>query len=275
MKKQKAKGTAAFDAYYTALFKERWEHLKTALAAEPRQIAYSDNLLKPYYLDYASVQAAKAMPPLYSGKCLDMCAAPGGKTLVLLSRLSEQVELVSNEISADRRNRLFNVLEEYISPYQRRQIKITGYDACKMPHYGRNLYDRILLDAPCSSERHLFQNEKYLDQWSEARIKNLAQRQWALLSAAFLLLKENGFLVYSTCALSDFENDGVIKKLKAKYKTQICIETGKAGVHQFCIQPQFAEECEYGYRFMPDTAEGAGPIYFSLIKKIPVYDNDK
>lgn len=275
MKKQKTKGAKGFDAYYAALFGARWERLKAALSGAPQQIAYSEKLLKPYYLDYASVQAAKAMPLLHSGKCLDMCAAPGGKTLVLLSRLSGQVELVSNEISADRRNRLFNVLEEYISPEQRRQIKVTGYDACKMPHYGRNLYDRILLDAPCSSERHLLQNEKYLEQWSEARIKNLAQRQWALLSAAFLLLKENGFLVYSTCALSDFENDGVIKKLKVKYKTQAGIETGKMGVHKDCVQPQFAEACEYGYRFMPDTAGGAGPIYFSLIKKMPVCDDDK
>lgn len=269
MKKQKLNGAEGFYAYYAALFGTRWECLKAALSRESKQIAYGEKLRKPYYLDYASVQAAKAMPALHSGKCLDMCAAPGGKTLVLLSRLSEQVELVSNEISADRRNRLVKVLEEYISPEQKQHIKITGYDACKMPHYGRNLYDRILLDAPCSSERHLLQNEKYLMQWSEARIRNLAQRQWALLSAAFLLLKENGFLVYSTCALSDFENDGVIKKLNAKYKTQVSIETGKAGAHQYCSQPQFAEQCEYGYRFMPDTSGGAGPIYFSLIKKLP------
>lgn len=104
------------------------------------------------------------MPVLEEGSCLDMCAAPGGKTLVLLSRIKENAEIQANELSADRRNRLIRVLDEHLSEETRKRIRVSSYDASRMPRYGQELYDRILLDAPCSSERHVLQNEKYLKQ---------------------------------------------------------------------------------------------------------------
>ncbi len=259
MKKKKLIGSEAFDIYYEKQYGERWPALKDALLAESRQVAYDDNLLKPYYLDYASVQAGLALPPLESGDCLDMCAAPGGKTLVLSNTMSKDVNITANEISADRRNRLVKVLNEYLKPESRERIRVSGYDAAKMPRYEKDVYDRILLDAPCSSERHVLQQEKYLKQWTENRIKSLAQRQWSLLSAAFLLLKNSGFLVYSTCALSSQENDELIARLIKKYKEEVEI------ISASCADG--AEKTKYGNIFLPDKAKGAGPIYFCLVKK--------
>ena len=69
------------------------------------------------------------------------------------------------------------------------------------------------LDVPCSSERHVFADEKYLDMWSPSRIKSLAIEQWALLSSAYRLLRNDGFLLYSTCALNPKENDLFIVSL--------------------------------------------------------------
>ncbi len=258
MKKQKLVGKEGFDTYYKQRFGTRWEALRKALLAEPRQIAYSENLLKSYYLDYASVQAGLALPPIESGTCLDMCAAPGGKTLVLSNIMGEGVTITANEISADRRNRLVKVLDEHLRLEVRSRIKVSAYDASKMPRYTRNAYDRILLDAPCSSERHVLQNEKYLSQWTESRVKSLAQRQWSLLSAGFLLLKDEGFLVYSTCALSESENDAVIARLLKKYKSQVEIIPNKSNE---------AEETKYGNIFLPDSSNGAGSIYYCTIKK--------
>ena len=262
MKKEKLTGIEGFDIYYKRLFGARWDTLKPALLAETEQTAYRENLIRPYYLDYASIQAAKAMPELNEGTCLDMCAAPGGKTLVLLSKMNERVQITANEISGSRRNRLIKVLNEHLIEKDKSRITVSGYDACKMPRYNRDAYDRILLDAPCSSERHIIQNEKYLKQWSDARINNLAQRQWALLFAAFLLLKPKGFLLYSTCALSKFENDCAVKRLSEKYNDAIRICKLERE-----YEPPLAEKTEYGYLFLPDTAEGAGPMYFSLIQK--------
>ncbi len=272
MKKQKYSGKDGFEKYYKEKFNERWDGLKAALLAESKQVAYTENLLQPYYLDYASIQAALALPKLEIGICLDMCAAPGGKTLVLSNTMGKDVEIIANELSADRRNRLINVLDEHLPAEKRQQIRVTGYDASKMSKYGQNLYDRILLDAPCSSERHVLQKEKYLIQWTENRIKGLAQRQWSLLSAAFLILKPQGYLVYSTCALSELENDGVLEKLLKKYKNSVELIPAKnnklSEIDKETTINTLYEKTKYGNIFLPDRAKGAGPIFFSVIKKI-------
>lgn len=303
MKRTKqASGATAFEAYYTALFGNRWPALRAALLKETQPIAFSVHGGKPYYLDQASIYAAQALPPIDGGSYLDMCAAPGGKTLVLASRMGQDARIRANELSRARRARLLTVLDEYLPPDITARIEVTGYDAATLPRYRQACYDRILLDAPCSSERHVITDAKYLACWTPARIKMLAQRQWALLSAAFLLLKQGGFLVYATCALTDAENDGVVQKLLKKYGKTVAVHTGTAAtefdaadskaadgntqtvhadtatlepeaVHtkaagKSSVKPVLGEKTLFGCRFLPDTCESAGPLYFSLIEKL-------
>ncbi len=261
-KKTGLTGAAAFEDYYRTVFGSRWDALRSALAEEPIPVAFSVENCKQYYLDRASVYAAEALPPLTEGCCLDMCAAPGGKTLVLASRMGLNVGITANELSRSRRQRLLKVIEEHLPAENRKRITVTGYDAAVMPRFEKAVYDRILLDAPCSSERHVLRDSKYLAVWSASRIKSLARRQWALLSAAFLLLKEGGFLVYATCALSDAENDAVIQKLVKKYGAAVKVHTYSP--------PLPFEKTALGCRFFPDVCGGAGPLFFSLIEKCPV-----
>ncbi|MGP1576163.1 MAG: SAM-dependent methyltransferase [Treponema sp.] len=256
-KKNRYDGAAAFHQYYADMFGSRWESLKAALQRETTPAAFFAGGAEPYYLDAASIAAAAALPPLEAGTCLDMCAAPGGKTLVLASRMGAAVDIIANELSAARRSRLVTVLDSCLSSANRCRITVTGKDAATLPRFQAECFDRILLDAPCSSERHVLTAPKYLQQWTPSRIKTLAQRQWALLSAAFLLLKPNGFLVYATCALSYEENDANILKLLKKYGSAV-------NVHQpDCT----GEAARYGCLFLPDRCNGAGPLYFSLIEK--------
>ena len=303
MKRSKqVSGAAAFEAYYSALFGGRWPALREALLQETQPVAFSVRGGKPYYLDQASIYAAQALPPIDEGSYLDMCAAPGGKTLVLASGMGQGAQIQANELSRARRARLLTVLDEHLPPDIRTRIEVTGYDAATLPRYRKACYDRILLDAPCSSERHVITDEKYLACWTPARIKMLAQRQWALLSAAFLLLKQGGFLVYATCALADAENDGVVQRLLKKYKTDAAVHNGTAAmefaaadtettvksvpavhsntatvepgaanpetVGKNTTPPILGEKTLFGNRFLPDTCGGAGPLYFSLIEKV-------
>lgn len=301
-------GAAAFEAYYSALFGNRWTALREALLQETQPVAFSICGGKPYYLDQASIYAAQALPPIDEGSYLDMCAAPGGKTLVLASGMGQEAHIQANELSRARRARLLTVLNEHLPPDINARIEVTGYDAATLPRYRQAYYDRILLDAPCSSERHVITDAKYLARWTPARIKMLAQRQWALLSAAFLLLKQGGFLVYATCALADAENDGVVQKLLKKYGTEAVVHSGTAAT-EFTAAMEFdatntettdgnvpavhsntavvesgavntktagknstplilGEKTLFGCRFLPDTCGGAGPLYFSLIEKV-------
>lgn len=255
----KESGEKAFENWYSRQFGSRWPLLKNALASPARQVSLSSGLLKPYYLDAGSVEAASVLPLHEASSILDMCAAPGGKTLYLATHMPLNAILTCNEYSRERKRRLQQVLQEHVPEQLLERITITGRDAARWSRYEQAAYDRILLDAPCSSERHVLSSPVHLAQWTPARIRNLAQRQWSLLSGAWLVLKPGGFLVYSTCALSREENDGVICRLCKKYPDAV--------VCNQVIEESSAEPTEYGNHVLPDTSEGAGPLFYALIKK--------
>lgn len=263
-KDKKPAGEQAFDAYYSELFGQRWSTLRASLLGEPRQIGYSKKLLKTYYLDAGSVRAAQALPLDGADSIADFCAAPGGKSLVIASEMDGDARLVSNERSRDRKNRLQKVLDEHLPSQIRNRVTVSGFDASCWCNYEREAYDRILLDAPCSSERHVLADSKYLALWTPARVRNLAVAQWALLSSAFLVLKKNGYMIYSTCALSYAENDGVIHKLVKKYSNAEIIDLPERDECGLCD----GEKTEFGIHVLPDRQSGAGPLFFSLIHKI-------
>ncbi len=262
------RGPIGFDAYYQNIFSARWDSLKESFPHEPSYTNWNPYARDSYFLDSASVLAAYALPLDNASNILDMCAAPGGKSLVLSHRMHSDAALLCNERSASRRNRLANVLDTHLPEDIRSRVKISSNDGALMCKKEHILFDAILLDAPCSSERHVFLDQKYLEQWSSARIKNLSIAQWSLLSSAYRMLKSGGFLLYSTCALSSLENDGVISKLLKKFETAKiqCIDFN--AIQGECIYslPE-AEKTEHGHHVLPDNQNGAGPLYFCLIQK--------
>ncbi len=279
MAKNKLSGKDSFEQYYFSLYGERWDSLKNSFVTEPLYATFKYEDWVPYYLDSASVFAANCLPLKENSENLDMCAAPGGKSLILASKMDENSSLVCNERSADRRNRLCSVIKESLPEKISKNIQITGNDGSLICKKTEKKFDSILLDAPCSSERHVYNSSKHLEQWTASRVKNLSFTQWALLSSAFLSLKDEGYILYSTCALANEENDGVIKKLLKKYAKsnfsdfnitieQIDFENSLKNLPAFVKIPDLIiEKTEYGYQILPDKNMGAGPIYFSLIKK--------
>ncbi len=257
-----------FEEYYATIFGDRWKTLQDSLAEEPSYIEWKESSDDAYYLDSASVRAAYSLPVNGAKNILDMCAAPGGKSLVLAHRMDRDALLLCNERSASRRTRLSHVLDNHLPEDIRKRVKISANDGSLMCKKEVTQFDAILLDAPCSSERHVLLDEKYLNQWSSARIKNLAMAQWSLLSSAYRLLKEGGYLLYATCALTTSENDDVIKKLFKKFDTAELAPVNNELVEREC---RFAlpnsEKTEFGYHVLPDTQQGAGPLYYSLIHK--------
>ncbi len=279
MAKNKLSGKDAFEQYYSSLYGERWNDLKESFSLEPFYATFKFENCEPYYLDAASVFASNCLPLKENSQILDMCAAPGGKSLILASKMDENSNLVCNERSAERRNRLCAVTKESLPEKINQKIQITGNDGSLICKKTDKKFDSILLDAPCSSERHVYNSPKHLEQWTPSRVKNLSFTQWSLLSSAFLSLKDEGYILYSTCALAEEENDGVIKKLLKKYAKSSSDEY-KISIEQIdfenslknlpsCVQipDLIIEKTEFGYQILPDKNRGAGPIYFSLIKK--------
>ena len=261
----------AFSSYYKEIFAGRWEALAAALSEQEPKASYSSGLLKPYRMSYASIAAAAALffgkeAPRREMRILDLCAAPGGKSLVIASMMSEGSELVANELSAARRRRLVAVLDGHLPEEKRRQVRVTGFDGARWSRYERECFDRILLDAPCSSERHVMADAKSLAQWSPARVKSLAARQWALLSGAWLLLRPGGRLVYATCALTPAENGYVVERLLRKYPDSSLSFPPPSFFGQISASIH-AESDGYGSLILPDASGGIGPIFFAIAEK--------
>lgn len=272
-RQKKLAGAAGFDEYYKKLFGGRWDALRAALASEPDYAEWSAGGGKSYFLDSASVRAAVSLPLDNAGSILDLCAAPGGKTLVLASNMSGKASLLANERSSERKARLLGTVRDCLPEEVRSRVAVICKDGAKMCRAAGNeeAFDAILLDAPCSSERHVLADGKYLSEWSPARIRALAVAQWALLSSAWRMLAPGGFLLYSTCALSPDENDNVIERLLGKFDdARICVPDIALSFEEFTDSalPDY-EKTMYGAQILPDRAGGAGPIYFCLLRKNP------
>ncbi|WP_294427670.1 SAM-dependent methyltransferase [uncultured Treponema sp.] len=268
-KNKKLSGAAGFEEYYSNLFADRWQALKAAFPLESDYAEWKAGGEKSYFLDSASVRAAVSLPLKDATDILDLCAAPGGKTLVLASNMADDANLLSNERSPDRKNRLLNTVRDCLPEQIRERVTVICKDGAQMCRANESSFDAILLDAPCSSERHVFLDEKYLSEWSPSRIKTLSMAQWALLSSAWRMLRPEGFLLYSTCALSPDENDNVIAKLLKKFKNAIILEPEISLNYSNFISNELPEyeKTEYGAQILPDKAGGAGPLYFCLLKK--------
>jgi 16S rRNA (cytosine1407-C5)-methyltransferase len=249
-----------FESYYAAVYGSRWKDLRESLLRENDPLSYSEGLVKPYMLDRASALAAQSLDLSAEGPILDACAAPGGKTLVIASRMAPRSTLLANELSGERRRRLARVLDEHLPPELRARVRVAGFDAAAAGSRPgeRGRFAAILLDAPCSSERHVLGSERALAEWTPARPRFLAKRQWALLSSAFLLLQSGGSLVYATCALSPEENDAVVSRLLEKY-----------GGNALPERPAFSEgeATQHGRMILPDRSGGMGPMYVARFRK--------
>jgi 16S rRNA C967 or C1407 C5-methylase (RsmB/RsmF family) len=247
----------------------RWNQFSSQAPAEEKFFAIESTkeiprdpqgLLEYYVMDPASYFTACALNVQAGDVVLDMCAAPGGKTLILAEALKNQGEITANEVSEARRERLKKVIQQYIPRDVRDRVWVTGKDGGKFALTHKERFDRILVDAPCSGERHLFETPKELQEWKPSRSEKLAQRQYALLTAALLACKTGGRIVYSTCSISNLENDGVIRKLMKKKEGQFRVVKGELPI-------EGSERTEFGIQMWPDRCQ-AGPIYYSILEKI-------
>jgi 16S rRNA C967 or C1407 C5-methylase (RsmB/RsmF family) len=281
-----------FQQFFSKLYQDRWSDLHRSLLAPEKKIARSvmgknqlpntkeypkncywfeenDRELRNakgkyfhyYIMDPASVIAARYLPINGKDKVLDMCSAPGGKALILAEQL-DLGELVVNDPSRNRRNRLKQVLKDYLPEEKRQNVQMQGKDGISIGMLQPTYFDKILVDAPCSGERHILSNPKELQKWSPKRSKRLATQQYGLLCSALLALKPGGQIVYSTCSISPLENDGVIERLINKKGNQFELD-----LDLIPLEDPNCEKTAFGYQYMPDRA-GFGPIYFTRIKKL-------
>ncbi|MCF0237308.1 MAG: RsmB/NOP family class I SAM-dependent RNA methyltransferase [Sphaerochaetaceae bacterium] len=267
--KEKLSGKEKFNNYYEQLYGSRWENLSKALLQKSEPVSlkeelpsFSEFIKTDYFMDRASILGASMLPVKATDSVLDMCAAPGGKTLILALKLEGKGKLVSNDRSANRRNRLINVIEDCLYDNYKTIITVTGHDSTKWGLYEKDSYDCVLLDAPCSSERHVINDETALSQWGPNRPKMLSSQQFAMAVAALDAVKIGGYILYSTCSINPMENENVIEKLFSRRPERF----EEVSLDNKVLS--LTDKLKHGYIVLPDTQDNKGPLYFCLLRRI-------
>lgn len=144
---------------------------------------------------------------------LDMCAAPGGKTCAVASRLSRQGLMIANDIVPLRAK----ILSENIERFGLKNTIVTSSDPSSFTTHFSDFFDKIILDAPCSGEGMFRKLEQAVETWSIEKVKECAYIQRNLIDIAMRLLKPGGQLIYSTCTYNTTENEEQIRYLLSHY----------------------------------------------------------
>ncbi len=133
---------------------------------------------------------------------IDLCAAPGGKSINALNKLDDDCLYIANDVTYNRASILSSNLERCGFT----NVIVTSLKPDYLAKKYTGLFDLVILDAPCSGEGMIRKYPEILDTYSVANIENLANIQKGLLENAYDLLNEGGKLVYSTCTYA-FEED--------------------------------------------------------------------
>ena len=150
-------------------------------------------------------------------RVMDVAAAPGSKTTQIAAQMGNQGAILANEFSASR----VKVLHANISRCGITNVALTHFDGRVFGAALPEVFDAILLDAPCSGEGVVRKDPDALKNWSVASNLEIAATQRELITSAFHALRPGGTLVYSTCTLNRDENEAVCLWLKEQYPNEV------------------------------------------------------
>jgi 16S rRNA C967 or C1407 C5-methylase (RsmB/RsmF family)/NOL1/NOP2/fmu family ribosome biogenesis protein len=178
-----------------------------------------------YILDRSSMLISKYLEPKNREIVLDMCAAPGGKTISYALK-NPKALIVANDFSQKRAAELSGNVERLGIP----NVIVTNFEPSYFLKDFREYFDKIILDAPCSGTGMFRKESKMKDDWSIEKMNNLLPLQDNLLDVAYMLLAKGGTLSYSTCSFMKEEDEDRVEVLLNKYKdinlVQLPLEEG-------------------------------------------------
>ncbi len=194
---------------------------------------------------------------------LDLCAAPGGKSGQIGSKLSKGI-LVANEINPNRAKILFSNIERM----GLKNTIILNNDSYQLARKYPNTFDVIFIDAPCSGEGMFRKDPNAIKEWSLKKIEECAKIQKELLKNADIMLKDGGFIVYSTCTYSLEEDELQISEfLKENDYEVLEIDKIKKYTSHGYVNKDINPELKKAIRFYPHIYKGEGQFACVLKKK--------
>lgn len=190
---------------------------------------------------------------------LDMCAAPGGKSLAAISSLPEGSWVLSNEPIRQRAS----ILAENVSKWDSKCMRvISNYP--EQISKSKMKFDVILCDVPCSGEGMFRKDPQAVREWSVQNVEKCRMLQRDIVAEAWKCLRPGGILIYSTCTFNTREDEENVQWITEEYDAEIlpvdtCAEWNITG----SLLNGFSAPV---YRFIPGITRGEG-IFMAVIRK--------
>lgn len=185
---------------------------------------------------------------------LDLSAAPGGKSTLIASFLNHKGVLIANEIN---RSRAY-ILSENLTKWGYSNVFVCNHKPSELNALVGQI-DVLVVDAPCSGEGMFRKDHNARAEWNLGNARICEERQSDILAEVWPLLKEGGYLIYSTCTFNPAENEqqllGFLEDQNAQ-KVQL--------PHFEGLQ---TDRNEIGHYFFPHQIKSEG-FYLAALQKI-------
>ncbi|NWI85069.1 NSUN3 protein, partial [Pitta sordida] len=234
----------------------------------PAQKHQAGKLKEYYLLNAASLLPVLALEVKDGEEVLDLCAAPGGKSVAILQCASPG-RFHCNEYDDLRSRWLEQTIESFIPDPLINLIMLSKLDGRLIGDLKPELYDKVLVDAPCSNDRSwLFSSDIHQATLRLIQRKELSCLQFQLLRSAIKALRPGGSLVYSTCTLSKAENSDVINLILSSCSNVMPVDISgmaKAVSQEFTFLGGMQQ---HELLVLPEKGRAWGPMYVAKLKKI-------
>ncbi len=160
-----------------------------------------------YVQDESSQLVAHLLQAAPGDRIFDACAAPGSKATLIATLTGDRANIVAGDVHAHR----LEQVKVAAKSQQLRSISCIALDSAKPP-FGAEVFDRVLVDAPCSGTGTLRRNPEIRWRITNDSIASASEQQFEILQGAAKTLKVGGRLIYSTCSVEMDENERVIER---------------------------------------------------------------
>ncbi|UCG46788.1 MAG: methyltransferase domain-containing protein [Phycisphaerales bacterium] len=157
--------------------------------------------------DLTAAQAVRILEPRPGWKILDLCAAPGAKTMQLAQAAAEKAHVIATDIDDERLKKV----KENVERLRVKNVTILPHQALDREPVPTGLFDAVLLDAPCSNTGVLARRVEARHRISPKAITRSTKTQLRLLAKAEKMLRPGGRICYTTCSIQKNENANLVR----------------------------------------------------------------
>ncbi|MEM3401259.1 MAG: RsmB/NOP family class I SAM-dependent RNA methyltransferase [Nitrososphaerota archaeon] len=228
-----------------------------------------EHMLGLIYIQGAvSMAPVEVLSPKPGEFILDLCAAPGSKTTQIAQALQGEGVIVANDVNVKR----IRALSSNVQRCGVINCVITQADGRKFPLWAKGFFDKVLVDAPCTSLGIVSKDWGAAKNWSFRASERLSKLQLSLAISGFDCLKVGGVMIYATCTLSPQENEWVIDRL-ITIRPSACLKSIKLeglkmskGILEW-QHNKFNPELEQCVRVYPYEHEAEGFFMAKIVKE--------